>query len=865
MNYFGLPKDQSEVILNSGTSTENLISVLQPFSLDRLLDAFKDLNISSSCYHLLDFYKRIRMQITPYGKFLATLSTHLISYLPSNLCDYFNITENKTSIISSQNPGLSLLLFLDEIGIIKQSEVAVLEPPFTEMKLVQAVAVIHEYQSIVQEEKISLLGKIESADERKREFFVQCLQRKIKSWYETMTPVPWKKSCNWSVSDLFIGSGLILTDSKSKRSLLGVDEKCKVEFKEIFSHERLKYETRIVLEGDPGCGKTMLMSQLAYDWSQGKLNDIKLLIFLPLKFVQQRTLVEAIKEFYVPEDNRLSINDIEKFLDNQENPAHLLLDGLEEYSDKQKPEKSELREIISRKKYLLCKVLISSRSDFAKDLPKMPMLKLGRFDEKEKNCYIERLFPEDSKKQMGIKQLLDDSPIIQELCSVPLLFVLAVHNVENMGKAQIGRLDRMTPFVKGMMDTLCPEEPLIAKTQELFLKGQRQKKTFLGELAFNGLCRGSQQLFWQKEFFDDKVQNSKKWIDSGVLVIEESSYYVPVIDKKDKHTQCAKTKANNVNNSRREDNLHPFVLEEVAEGQMRDEEDSDKDSYARTDSDKHEKENMTTQISGSSGDYNVSRTGSHEDDKDNVITQMGGSIAKHVPLQIRFLHKIIQEWFAAQYFSSMISRVNLDQVENYLYEHLPFINPADLHHILRFTCALYPPSCHIIIKHLLSYRTEEGDVPEYIMNCVFLCLAEYNGDFNPNVLQVLSEICTENIMIHCDDSRLLQRSKVMLLEVASSHGIRIRQLLLVDLVVSAKEDVLQLNSGIMMIVLETLEMIELSRWDQTLKEDDYSNILKFIAKFPMLRNASLKFPDQPPRVDKGTAVSLQEKDQTGMV
>ncbi|KAJ8034609.1 Protein NLRC5 [Holothuria leucospilota] len=349
MNYFALPKDQSEAILNSGTLADNLLSVLketdvvQPLDVDRLIEAISDLNISSSCYHLVDFYKRTSMQATLYDKFLATLSTHLVASLPSNLCDYFDITdENKTSIISSQNPGLSLLLSLDEMGIIKQSQVAALEPPFTEMKLVQAVAMIHEYKSIVEEERIPILGGIEITDKRKREFFVQCLQRKIKSWYETMTPVPWRKSCKWSVSDLFVGSGLILTESKSKRSRLDVDEKCKVETKQIISYERLKSETRIILEGDPGCGKTMLMSQLAYDWSQGKLSDIKLLILLPLKFVQQRTLVEAIKEFYVPEDKRLSISDIEKFLDDKEYPAHLLLDGLEEYSDKQKQGKSEV-------------------------------------------------------------------------------------------------------------------------------------------------------------------------------------------------------------------------------------------------------------------------------------------------------------------------------------------------------------------------------------------------------------------------------------------------------------------------------------------------------------------------------------------
>lgn len=83
---------------------------------------------------------------------MATLSTHLTTSLPRGLCIYFNISaEKKRSILSNHNPGLSLLLTLDEMGIITPSEVEALEKPLHELKLVQAVARVKEYQSIFEE------------------------------------------------------------------------------------------------------------------------------------------------------------------------------------------------------------------------------------------------------------------------------------------------------------------------------------------------------------------------------------------------------------------------------------------------------------------------------------------------------------------------------------------------------------------------------------------------------------------------------------------------------------------------------------------------------------------------------------------
>ncbi|PIK39823.1 putative NACHT, LRR and PYD domains-containing protein 10-like [Apostichopus japonicus] len=454
--YFSLPLDQVETIITSPSYSKNFLLALEergfihPSNVNRLTDALTELKINHT--HLLtETYMKLRDQETAYDRFLAGLSAHLTFSITVKLCDNFKVTdENKNTVFSSQNPGLSFLLTIDEMGIINPSDVSKLETPLEEYRLVQAVAKIHEYQSLV------LSDKIKAQDEDKESLFLKCLQQKMKSWFETMTPVPWMKSCQWKSNDLFIASRLVLTNSGKKMSSRDVDRKCKVHYIDIFTDERLKAETRIILEGQPGSGKTMLSSQLAYDWCCGKLMDIPMVIYLPLKIVDDMTIIQAIKMFYIRKGIPITEEDIESILNSGKKKVCLILDGLEEYNGGTKDgSPSEVMRVMTKEKLSNCIVIITARTDYAKHLPPGPMLKIGSFGEDERNEYIEKVYSDDVKRQEEVKELIDNVPFILDLCNVPLLFVLLVHNIDSLGKLQEGQLDRVTPFVKAIVDILC--------------------------------------------------------------------------------------------------------------------------------------------------------------------------------------------------------------------------------------------------------------------------------------------------------------------------------------------------------------------------------------------------------------------------
>ncbi|KAJ8034681.1 Protein NLRC5 [Holothuria leucospilota] len=716
------------------------------------------------------------------------------------------------------------------MGAIKQSDVAALKQPFTEMQLVQAVGKIHEYQSIVEEAESLFYKEDELTAKEKEDLFIRCLQKKITSLYETMTPVPWKKSCRWRSTDLFIGSNLVMTDKKAALDGGTKLTDIRMEYTEIFSHEKLASENRIILEGDPGSGKTMLMSQLAYDWCQGKLTDIEVFILLPLKFVEEKTIVQAIKEFYFPQNDRLSLSDIEYFLLHGGMSKCLLLDGLEKSNPTvTMKEESEVVKVMTGLKYPTCKVVVSLRTDYAQNLPECARLKLAKLNDVERNSYIERVFADSLEQQNEVRFIIKDNPFIWDLCSIPLMFVFTVHNIECMVKLASAGTCKVTPFVKSVVNDLGATGS-VGKTGESDFGREIMDMRVLEELAYNGLCRGHQQLCWSKEFIESNVRSIREWIDSGILVMEENVAALPLV----RNTAYEKHDASI---AKQEEDSGSLLSEAATEEQT----DTGSEVKSATKPDSSEVQIKTN--------HGCSTT------------------AIYVPLQVKFAHKMFQEWFAARHLSSVISRLrNADYLQRYLAETLLHINPSDLRFLLYFVVALYPPCCHIILKHLLcSDRTQDDKFQKHIMDCIFLCFNEYNGEYGHDILQTVADVCKEDIAVHSGDSRLVHQAKASMLELASNSGIKSRKLVLADVVVSATEDTLTFNSGVLLRVLNTLEVLEIIDSDGNWTKEDCANVLKFIENCAWIKMACLNVSQHPPLVDKEVAVCLQESGKTGKV
>lgn len=252
----------------------------------------------------------------------------------------------------------------------------------------------------------------------------------------------------------------------------------------------------------------------------------------------------------------------------------------------------------------------------------------------------------------------------------------------------------------------------------------------------------------------------------------------------------------------------------------------------------------------------------HSEGRQETIAS--GPTAKDFPLEVKFLHKVIQEWFASKYLSSVLWKSWTEDTHRELLGNvLPQISPIDLHYILRFTSYLCPPNCYLIMDFLLkNHGTVEGAIPEYILNCACLCFAEYNGIMGLCMKDIVSKVCAEIIPIRSDDSRLIQQSKVALMRFAASVGILTKGVHLIDVVSEVGEKSLTFNSGVVFDVFNMIQVIEMSRWDQHLEDKDYENILKLVLCSNSIRKARLHFPSQPPMVDKEALEDVVVYDKT---
>ncbi|PIK60805.1 hypothetical protein BSL78_02286 [Apostichopus japonicus] len=246
-----------------------------------------------------------------------------------------------------------------------------------------------------------------------------------------------------------------------------------------------------------------------------------------------------------------------------------------------------------------------------------------------------------------------------------------------------------------------------------------------------------------------------------------------------------------------------------------------------------------------------------------------GKAAKYVSLQVKFLHKLIQEWFAAQYLA-LLFWGHKSTEHHYKYqlfrEHLANIDPADLHYVLRFTCHICPPSFHIIASFLM--RDFKKEMVRFLItsSCICLCFAEYDGYKGHNFKDSVTEICRrESVNFSSEDSRLLLRSKVSMLTFASRSKIPIKCLKLSDVVEKITEKALILKADVSLGVLNTLRAIEVNRWDQKLIEQDYKNLIKFIINNEKVEVARLLLPSPPVAVkDEKVLSNLQSRNISGI-
>ena len=151
-----------------------------------------------------------------------------------------------------------------------------------------------------------------------------------------LCPFPWcEDELQLKLSNIF--TRLQIVSRKKERSVLTGDS---VNMTEVFKPHQECLNPRVVLiEGNPGMGKTTYCQKLAYDWSVGEIPpdvsfpEVKIMLLLKCRDMHMKTanIEEAIDDQLLPQDaGKKEKEDFFHFIRSNQSRILLVLDGLDE-------------------------------------------------------------------------------------------------------------------------------------------------------------------------------------------------------------------------------------------------------------------------------------------------------------------------------------------------------------------------------------------------------------------------------------------------------------------------------------------------------------------------------------------------------
>ena len=237
-------------------------------------------------------------------------------------------------------------------------------------------------------------------------------------------PVPWCDRFSFQLEKIFTRLRIVAkekTREKVTKELTSMSS--------IFTpHEDCQRPMVVLIEGEPGIGKTTYCQKLAYDWAtrQGcewheSFPRVEVLLLLRCRDIEPSCIWKAIEDQILPEGIEPEVRDtFIQFL--KENPSKMLLvlDGLDEAD----PEELNLvRKLIQGKLLPGCFVVLTSRHEAGSNI--IPhtdtLLEIVGFTKTDADCFIRRYFQQSDNQHLAatlIAKLKSDN--LYELTRNPL-------------------------------------------------------------------------------------------------------------------------------------------------------------------------------------------------------------------------------------------------------------------------------------------------------------------------------------------------------------------------------------------------------------------------------------------------------------
>ena len=336
---------------------------------------------------------------------------------------------------------------------------------------------------------------------------------KIRQLYRTreqrLLPVPWLDEFSFHLNDIFTRLKVVGKEKTQGAFTVDITDMTAI-FKPIKEMEdgiwKEKKPRTVLIEGDPGMGKTTYCQKLAYDWATKQdewdpsFPDIEVLLLLKCYEIKS-DIWEAIDDQILPEEMDDQAKEcFFKFIRENQSKVLLVLDGLDEADPRNL---KMFFNLVESKELSSCYIVLTSRHEAGGKVRRFcdNLWEIVGFTKKDAKSYIHKYFKNINKEHLAWKLMQTFGPRgqlvksreakdLRELTKSPLNTALLCVICEDFeGVFPTSRTQLYIEIVLCVLRRYERKQGLSSENEGL-LTVYEEDITYLGEMALHSLLKG---------------------------------------------------------------------------------------------------------------------------------------------------------------------------------------------------------------------------------------------------------------------------------------------------------------------------------------------------------------------------------------
>ena len=317
------------------------------------------------------------------------------------------------------------------------------------------------------------------------------LIERIRQLYQTcegrLSPFPWCEDFNFDINDIFTRPTIVRRD-KTRRTAAEQVTSITGVFK---PHSGCSKPRTVLIEGEPGMGKTTYCQKVVYDWANGQETDpsfpkIKLVLLLKCHDLSG-DIWEAIDDQLLPRNiDEKAKENFFKYINANQSQVMLILDGLDEAPSNYTKMFSDL---VESRELPKCHIILTSRQEGSVKISKFcdTLLQIEGFVSDNSHNYIMHYFKDLEAQGQKLLQDIEQNIELGELIVNPLFTAMLCLVYEDLeGGLPLSKTQLYLEITECILKRFCQKQGLSHNNDDL-TEVFKEELEQLGSIALKAL------------------------------------------------------------------------------------------------------------------------------------------------------------------------------------------------------------------------------------------------------------------------------------------------------------------------------------------------------------------------------------------